>query len=122
MNITFKSTRYEADPKLIEETRKRLEALGRFLGKDAHTAIASVELEQAVGKQKQGDIWRAEINVDHEGTHYRAESTKAKLDHAVTTVLRDIAGEFRRARKKDQHLFKRGGAAVKDFLRGFGGT
>lgn len=122
MNITFKHTRCEPDTKLVEDTRKKLEALGRFLGKNADTAIASIELEQAVGKQKQGDIWRAEIHVDHEGVQYRAESTKTKLDHAVTTVLRDIAGEFRRARRKDHHLFKKGGAAVKNFMRGFGGV
>lgn len=120
MHISFKSTRYEPSPELLADTEKRLNALERFLGKEGASALATVELEQAVGNQKNGDIWRAEINVDHEGVHYRAESTKAKLDHAVTTVLRDIAGEFRRAHKKEHHLVKRGGAALKAFMRGFG--
>lgn len=119
MNITFKNTRYEPDQKLIADTTKKLESLARFLGKNAGAADVQVELEKAVGSHKQGDIWRAEINVLHEGARYRVESTKAKLDHAVTTALRDIADVLRKAHTKENHLLKRGGAAVKSFLRGF---
>lgn len=119
MNITFKSTRYEPDQKLVAETKKKLETFSRFLGKNADSAVIEVELEKAVGNQKQGDIWRAEINVDHEGARYRVESTKTKLDHAVTTVLRDMAHVLGKVHAKENHLFKKGGSMVKSFLRGF---
>lgn len=120
MNINFKNTRYEPDQTLIRDTTKKIEALERFMGGDASGAIVSMELEQAVGGKQKGDIWRAEINIDHEGVQYRAESTKAKLDHAITTVLRDVARELRRARNKDTDMFRKGGATIKSFLRGFG--
>ncbi len=120
MNITFKGTRYEPTPEILAQANRQLAAVGKFLGKDEAAATAHVELEQAVGGQNKGDIWRAEIQIDHEGARFRAESTKAKLDHAITTATRDIGREIRRAKQKDQHLFKRGGAAVKSFMQGFG--
>lgn len=119
MDIQFKGTRYEPTPEIIEQATRQIAPLARFLGKDFTVAKAYVELERAVGGKNNGDIWRAELNIDHEGRRYRAESTKAKLDHAVTTVARDVAQELRRARSKDQDLFRKGSSAVKGFLRGF---
>lgn len=120
MHIQFKGTRYEPTAEILAQVEKQLGAVAKFFGEESDAATAHVELEQAVGGQSKGDIWRAEINIDLKGERFRAESTKAKLDHAVTTATRDIGREIRRARQKDQHLFKQGGAAVKGFLRGFG--
>ncbi len=118
MDISWKHTRCEPEPKLIQETAGKLRKLERFLP-NHEAALASIELERAVGGQQKGDIWRAEITVRHHGEQYRAESTKAKLDHAVTTVLRDIAGEMRRAGKKRKDEPKEAGAGFKALLRGF---
>lgn len=120
MDIQFKSTKYEPTPEVIEQATKKIQALERFIGGKETTARALVELERAVGGKRQGDVWRAELNIDHEGKRFRAESTKAKLDHAVTTVVRDLARELGRARKQNHDMFRKGGSAVKDFLRGFG--
>jgi ribosome-associated translation inhibitor RaiA len=78
-----------------------------------------VHLERAVGSKKQGDVWRAEVTIDHEGSRFQAESTKAKLDHAVTTAIRDLKEKLRRVHKKEEDFFRKGGAVVKSFLRGF---
>ena len=119
MDIQFKGTRYEPTPDIIEQATKQIAPLARFLGNDFTIARASMELERAVGGKNNGDIWRAELNIDHEGRRYRAESTKAKLSHAITTVARDVGQELRRARAKDHHMFRKGASAVKDFIRGF---
>jgi ribosome-associated translation inhibitor RaiA len=120
MELRVKGTRYEPTPEILSQAEKQIQPLGRFLGKDYTEALASLELSQEVGGQQKGDIWRAELTVDHEGRRYRAESLKAKLSHAITTVARDVGRELRRAKGKDEALFKRGTAAVKDFVRGFG--
>ncbi len=120
MDIHFKGTRYEPTAEILAQVEKQLGAVAKFFGEESDAASAHVELEQAVGKQNKGDIWRAEINIDLKGERFRAESMKTKLDHAITTATRDIGREIRRARQKEQHLFKRGGAVVKSFMQGFG--
>lgn len=120
MDINFKGTRYEPTPEILAQAERQLKAVAKFLGADEASAKAHVELEQAVGGQSKGDIWRAEINIDHEGERFRAESVKAKLDHAVTTATRDIGREIRRARKKNQDMFRKGSATMKSFLQGWG--
>ncbi len=119
MDIQFKSTKYEPTPEIIKQVEKQIGALDRFIGEG--TAKAVVELERAVGGMNKGDIWRAELTVEHDGKRYRVESTKAKLDHAVTTVARDMARELGRVKKKGNDLVRKGGASIKGFLRGFGG-
>lgn len=118
MDIRYKGTRYEPTPEIMRQAEEQVGTLDRFFGGGSGTAY--LELERAVGNQEKGDIWRAELSVEHEGRTYRAESTKTELRNALTTVARDVARELGRAKEKDQHLFKRGSAAVKEFLQGFG--
>jgi len=120
MNITYKGTRYEPTPEILAQTERQLTAVAKFFGEDSAAAVAHVELEQAVGNQNKGDIWRAEVTINHGNDQFRAESTKAKLDHAITTATRDIGREVRRSREKNQDLFRKGHSRVKQFLQGFG--
>lgn len=120
MDINFKGTRYEPTPEILAQADRQLKAVAKFMDESRSKAVASVELGEAVGNQRKGDIWRAEITIDHEGAQYRAESTKAKLDHALTTAVRDISGEVRRAHKKSLAAKRKGGSFVKSFLQGWG--
>lgn len=117
MEIRYKATRYEPTPEIAEQAEAQVGALARLAGEGAR---AELELEQAVGGQQKGDIWRAELTVVTLTERFRAESTKAKLSHAITTVARDVGRELRRAKGRNRDFFRKGGAAVKGFLRGFG--
>lgn len=121
MQIRLKGTRYEPTSEIRAQVDERVGALARFIDESKAEAYASVELEQAVGNQHKGDIWRAEVQITHESGEFRAESTKAKLDHALTTVVRDVARELSRARKKRERMARAGRGVMKSFLRGFGG-
>lgn len=119
MELKIKGTRYDPTPEILEQAHAQIEPLGKFLGNDYTEALATLELERAVGSKGKGDVWRAELTLSHEGRVYRAESMKAKLSHAVTTVARDMKRELSRERLKNTVLVKKGGAAVKNLLRGF---
>jgi len=99
---------------------EKVGALARFIDEGTAQAYASVELERAVGGMKKGDIWRAELQITHESGDFRAESTKAKLDHALTTVVRDVAQKLSRAHKKRISASRVRNGAIKSLLRGFG--
>jgi ribosomal subunit interface protein len=119
MDIQIKGTKYEPTPEILAIANRKVGALERFLPEGTESR-AYLELEQAVGNQNTGDIWRAELTIEAAGAKYRAESTKAKLDHAIVTVVRDVGDELRKHKRKEQHLVRRGGSMVKAFLRGFG--
>lgn len=119
MDIQIKGTKYEPTPEVIRHTTKQVSRLQKFFRHASGEVRAYMELERAVGSMQKGDVWRAELNVDVGGERYRAESTKVKLDHAVTTVVHDVERELARAKKKDHDFVRKGGAAVKSFLRGF---
>lgn len=121
MEIRIKGTKYEPTPEMMHMVEEKVRRLSRFIDESAAQAYASVELERAVGNMNKGDIWRAEIQITHESGDFRAESTKAKLDHALTTVVRDVARELSRAHKKRQVAARKRNGAIKSLLRGFGG-
>lgn len=120
MNIRIKGTRYEPTEELIMQVNEKVGGIARFVDESRSEAIASVELEKAVGGKNKGDIWRAELMIEHESGEFRAESTKTELDHALTTVIRDVARELSRAHAKRQKVARKGSAVVKSFLQGFG--
>lgn len=119
MEINFKGTRYEPTPDILAQARKQLASIERYLGDAGQGALAYVELSQDVGSHKKGDIWRADVRVDYENQRFEAGSTKAKLDHAITTAMRDVGQEIRRARKRTKDATRKGKGIIKGFLRGF---
>jgi ribosome-associated translation inhibitor RaiA len=119
MELALKGTRYEPTSEIEAQARKQVGGLSRFA--NGGEARAELELERAVGGTHKGDIWRAELMVITPTARYRAESTKAKLPHAITTVVRDVGREMSRAKQKEHRFFRKGSAAVKGILRGFGG-
>lgn len=120
MQIRLKGTKYEPTEEMKVDVETKVNALNRFIDETRAEAYAAVELERAVGGKKNGDVWRAELQITHEAEVYRAESTKAKLDHALTTVVRDVARELSRAKQKRERLMRKRNSVVKSFLRGFG--
>ncbi len=116
MDIQYKGTKYEPTEDIIAQAEKQIQGLEKFAEEGAR---AELELEQAVGGKNKGDIWRAELNIITPTARFRAESLKAKLPHALTTVVRDVARELRRAKGKNQNLLRKGQSAVKDLLQGF---
>lgn len=116
MELALKGTKYRPTPEIREQALRQATTLGKLVRRDAE-ARAMLELERAVGGQKKGDIWRAELTVTVGAKRFRAESMKAKLDHAITTVMRDVSGELRRAKAKAAASVKRGGVKGKRVLR-----
>jgi ribosome-associated translation inhibitor RaiA len=67
-------------------------------------------------------VWRAEVNLDSLGKRYNAKSVGETLQNAIDKMTHDLEAELRKSKTKEQNMFRRGGAAVKSFMRGFGNT
>ncbi len=120
MDIQFKVTHYEPAPELIDLATRKITMLGKkFLGDMHEIARAYVEFGKAVGSHHTGRIWRAEINLDAEGMHFRVEAVREKMEDALSKAIEELARELRTAKKKETSMLRRGGAAMKSLLRGF---
>ncbi len=116
MHITFKTTNIELTSALREYTEKKLQAVEKFAGA---TAQAAVELEKTTNHHKQGDIFRAEVNmVTTTGAQYRAVSEKEDLYKAIDDMKDEITRELTAGKGKQRALWKRGALVLKSMMRG----
>jgi len=117
MTISITSTSIELTPALRDYTEKRFASIAKFAGGDA---TVSVELGKTSMHHKQGDYFRASVNVVTPlGKQHHAESDKADLYEAIDDVRDEIITELTKEKGRTDSLFKRGARRIKDIMRGF---
>jgi ribosomal subunit interface protein len=85
MQINIKSSKIELTDKLKIYIQKKMDMLDKYLG--SFKAInCRVEVGLAIGSQKSGDIYRAEVNLDLPGELLRVEKTEKTIEKAVDKV------------------------------------
>jgi ribosomal subunit interface protein len=115
MNHNIKGTGLAVTDELRGYVEKRLAGADKFVGSDS-TAHADVELEYA--QVRDGGKYRAEFNLVVGGGLYRAEEWGSTMHEAIDLSVAVLENELRKTKKKHQHLVRRGGAAIKDAIRG----
>ena len=118
MNINIKATHIDLSPALQSYVESRLRRLGKFLDERESPASVQVELAKETDHHRQGEVYRAEINIDWQGKRFRSEAVEEDLYAAIDVAKDEIAGEIKRARRKDTTLFRRGGRLIKNIIRG----
>lgn len=119
MEIRYKGLQYDLPHAVTEKAQKKLLALKKYLGRDADNARAYVELGRETNAHQSGRIWVARINFSSRGTLYRAEATEETIENAIDEASNELGKELRRAKRKNENLFKKGGLVFKTFARGF---
>ncbi|HYE23183.1 MAG TPA: HPF/RaiA family ribosome-associated protein [Candidatus Paceibacterota bacterium] len=119
MEIRYKGLQYDLPQAVTDKAQKKLLGLKKYLGTDADTARAYVELGRETTAHQSGRIWVARINFSTRGTLYRAEATEETIENAIDEASNELAKELRRAKRMRVNLFKRGGLMFKSFSRGF---
>lgn len=114
MTIRIKTTGYE----LSENTRVYLEERLAAVAKLVHTGepIWEVELSRE-GSGVHGDLWRAEVNLSHDGEVYRAVNTAETMHAAIDAVKDDLMHQLRKEKNKYESSLRKGARMVKEWLR-----
>lgn len=115
VNHNLKGTGLHVTDELRSYVEKKLGSAEKFLQGDS-TAHADVELEFA--PLRDGPKYRAEFTLSAEGAVYRAEAWGGALHEAVDLASDQLLREVHRNKKKRLALVRRGGAMIKDALRG----
>lgn len=85
----------------------------------ADEVLVNVEVGRTTKHHKSGDIFRAEIHILIGGQEYYSVAETEDLYAAIDEVKDEIAEKLSSKRKKTIDLFRRGGAKIKDLLKGF---
>jgi putative sigma-54 modulation protein len=117
MNTNIKATNIELTSAISDYVNKRLSAIEKFV-KDGEEMIAYIEVGKTTNHHKQGDVFRAEFNIEISGNEFYTFSEKEDLYAAIDDAKEEIVRQITSNKERKQTLFKRGAISVKKMLKG----
>ena len=105
---------------LTPKQKEVLTFIEKFI-KEGEKVIAYVEVGKTTNHHKQGDVFRAEFNIEISGKKFYAVSEEADLYAAIDGVKEEIVRQITTTKDRKQTLFKRGAMSVKKMLKGVSG-
>lgn len=120
MNIHVKTKNLTITPDIQDYLDKKIESLDKLIDPFDTSVSCQVELGRASSHHKSGDIFRAEINLQMEGKQFRAVSEHETLMAAMDEAKDEILQELKSYKSKRTTLVRRGGAAIKNMIKGIG--
>jgi len=117
MSINIKATNMELTSVITDYVNRRLVGVEKFV-KDGEEMITLVEVGKTTNHHKQGDIFRAEFNVEISGAKFYTFSEKEDLYVAIEDAKEEIVRQIKTKKDRKQTLFKRGATSLKKMLKG----
>lgn len=120
MNIHIKTTNLTLTPDIESYLDKKMESIEKIIDPNDTSIYCQVELAKTTNHHKSGEIYRAEINLRKGGEQFRAVSEQDSLTAAIDEVKDELVSELKTHRSKEMTMVRRGGAAVKNLIKGIG--
>lgn len=117
MNIQIKTTSFPLTPAISDYVEKRMASVKSFFNNDSSTRC-DIELARTTTHHKHGDIFRAEVHIVAKDTNIYACVEKEDMYAAIDAVRDDLLREVKSGKDKKRSLMRRGGAQVKNILKG----
>lgn len=116
MSTNIKATNMELTRGINNYVNKRVLGITKFV-KNGEMAV-SVEVGKITNHHKQGDIFRAEFNIEIRGSKFYAFSEKEDLYKAIDDAKKEIVRQITSSKDRKHTLLKRGALSVKKILKG----
>lgn len=114
MKIIIKGTNIKLSPSIYQNIESKIGGLNRFVKRiDPEAVEARVEVGKITRGQRQGEIFRAEVNLNLNGRVLRSEETGESLLAAIDLVKDELAGEIKTLKDKEMTKYKRGARSLK---------
>ena len=118
MKIIIKATNTKLSPSVNEYIEEKIGGLDKFLKSfDSELIEARVDVGKIKQGQRQGEIFRAEVNLNIGGHLIRAEETEDSLMAAIDLVKDRLSREIKRYKDKKMTKFIRGARSWKKLWR-----
>ena len=115
MRIILKGTNLELNEELRNYVDEKIGGLDKFLKNVDGTLEARVELAKTTNHHQQGDIYRAEVNLDFSGKVLRAVEEKEDLFTAIDGIEDELKREIIKFKGKRNTEIRRGARIIKKF-------
>jgi ribosomal subunit interface protein len=119
MITNIKATGLELTPAISNFLADKLTQLEKKLGAYASESQVQAEVAKTTAHHKAGKIFRAEINLLYRGKNFRSVIDSDDLYLAIDGSKDKIIQDVNKFEKRQNSLFRRGGRAIKDLLRGW---
>ncbi len=118
MEIIVKGTNIKLSSSINQYIEEKIGGLEKFLKKfNQELTEARVEVGKVTRGQRQGDIFRAEVNLSINGHLFRVEETGESLMAAIDLAKDELSREIRKYKDKQTTVFVRGARSWKKFWR-----
>ena len=118
MKTNIKATAMDMTPAIAEYIESKVSYLDKLTSGHEDT-LAEVEVGKITNHHKSGEVMFAEINLKMDGKLFRRvvndNDLYAAIDQSKDKIELDIASYL----KKKNRLLRRGGRAIKNFVKGF---
>ncbi len=118
MKINAKGTNMKLTSDIKDYLLKKIESLQKFLSKTDETILFDVEIGKISKHHKNGDVFRTEINLRIAGRNLRAESEMDDIFASIDMAKDEMARELKTNKEKKVSLLKKGGAKIKNLVKG----
>ncbi len=118
MKINIKATGITLTSSISEYIDKKVNMLQKFF-REGDEVLVNIEVGKISKHHKSGEIFRTEIQVVSDGQTYYAEAETEDLYASIDEVKDEIVHELTSRRKKAMRLFRRGGAKIKNLIKGY---
>lgn len=119
---TLLVTGLDKTPALEQYVAVKIGLLQKYLphyGVESREPHFAVEIGKTTDHHRKGFVFRAEINFTAGPVALRSEAVHEDLYAAIDAAKDEMDRELRRHKGKHIDLLKRGGAKIKEFLRGW---
>jgi ribosomal subunit interface protein len=116
MNINIKATNMKLTDEVEEYIQKRILTVEKFIQKEG--AHINVEVGKTTNHHKQGDVFKAEIEILSDGHTFFAMAETDDVYKAIDEAKEEIVRELTSTKDRNHSLFRRGARSVKKMLKG----
>jgi ribosomal subunit interface protein len=116
----IKATHIELTEAISDYVQERVDMLDKVIDANDTSALVMVEIGKRSQHHKEGEFFFAEFNVRVIGRGFRAVSEKDDLYAAIDEAKDEIIQEVGSYKSKRRTMIRRGGAVIKNILKGVG--
>jgi len=116
MNINIKATNMELTSAISDYVNARLERIQKYVKEGAMSGY--VEIGKTTNHHKQGDVYKAEFDININGEKFFVAKETDDLYSAIDEAKEEIVRSITHNKDRRQTLFKRGASSVKKMLKG----
>ena len=118
MTINIKTKNIELSSAIRSYVEEKIGSVKKHIHDlNGDAVLADVEVGKTTDHHNKGELFRAEVNLEVGGKLYRAEATVDDLYAAIDDVKDELIREVRTSSERKETLFRRGGRAIKNFLK-----